>query len=864
MDYSSAIEHATLQELSGGSIGSSASPTVDMGEVWEPVDSILEDVGDWIMVDDEELQTVYGDLADGMREIHYHHFIQRPQDGRSRRDRVQLQNEAWTLLYPALMAAHLQWAHLGPPNIPQHIPSHPIVTVIDIFESCDIPINDVSLNVTMARHGYIGTAPIHPSTGISVKALELLQVLTAQCPQMSLQAFVKSLCRLHQVAYCPILCNQLSMAFDVYLEIRQVVDRCINMELQRDTPKWRLQNACAPCTYVLQNEPTLEFYMLVAMDGNESLKQVKRVWHERNAHGVMVQCENIEREDKRTIMSYMYLDQEAVNIFRHEVKCRKDPDTGMQHSLEGGTTPMPVHYVFAANTKEGRLINGVEKPNLCIKRWANLMDESTKKQLAIFHETGVFLAVCCHGNALAMCDMVQSGELAKYGLAVTNELLDTFGPQLMFRSFHGHAHCHLCQLDLHPLYIRGSGLEDFETCEHVFSHSNALASSTRHATAFHSRQLIHQWFEAWNQEKYTECSKFILDHYTQALANIASLPHSLADSMKVLNILSEQTFGMWHQAKHNYLAGLKHELPIDVLHIDDKWAQASSQWLGADLSDIQGPGAYQCAAVSSWKLEAAHARALETLLTLQKAIQDLETKLEIEVRWVPTSPEWIATQSLIDTCKYRCALDHLEGLVVARLFELTKAHQPGTGYKLCKHIGKALKACSEAIHTAAALEVQTVLDYVYLAQFDLLQESRALLPDLPWSQAPEREAVLAYFKCQRSREDILRLNVEVRHLWTWMDDEEVWMLLHIQRLEQENPALAFQVHRQQLYKLASLPGFCGDVTRGVCPGQSSPTSSTHVDGLDRRETVDVDELDKENEDTLEALEHTMRALNFDE
>ncbi|KAF8592484.1 hypothetical protein K439DRAFT_1610279 [Ramaria rubella] len=144
---SSAIECAMLQELSGGSVGSSASPTVDMGEAWVPVDSISEDVGNWIMVDDEELQTDYG-----MREIHYHHFIQRPQDSQSCRDHVQLQNEAWTLLYLALVDAHLKWAHLGPPNIPQHTPSHPIITVIDIFESRDIwfPINDVSLNVMMA------------------------------------------------------------------------------------------------------------------------------------------------------------------------------------------------------------------------------------------------------------------------------------------------------------------------------------------------------------------------------------------------------------------------------------------------------------------------------------------------------------------------------------------------------------------------------------------------------------------------------------------------------------------------------------------------------------------------------------------
>jgi Kyakuja-Dileera-Zisupton transposase len=110
---------------------------------------------------------------------------------------------------------------------------------------------------------------------------------------------------------------------------------------------------------------------------------------------------------------------------------------------------------------------------------------------------------------------------AKYALAITNELLDTFDPGLMcgydigcsfsttannsvllgpklrehrgrfcVGSFHGHAHCQLCQLDWHPLYLKGCGLEDFETCERVFSCSNALASSTRHASTFHRRQLI--------------------------------------------------------------------------------------------------------------------------------------------------------------------------------------------------------------------------------------------------------------------------------------------------------------------------------------------------------------------------------------
>ena len=63
------------------------------------------------------------------------------------------------------------------------------------------PLNEAqSLNVTMAQHGYIGIAPLHPSMAVSSSVLELLQVVTCRCPQLSLQAFTKTLCNLHCVS----------------------------------------------------------------------------------------------------------------------------------------------------------------------------------------------------------------------------------------------------------------------------------------------------------------------------------------------------------------------------------------------------------------------------------------------------------------------------------------------------------------------------------------------------------------------------------------------------------------------------------------------------------------------------------------
>ncbi|HEV7736206.1 MAG TPA: hypothetical protein VGO47_02390 [Chlamydiales bacterium] len=64
---------------------------------------------------------------------------------------------------------------------------------------------------------------------------------------------------------------------------------------------------------------------------------------------------------------------------------------------------------------------------------------------------------------------------------------------------------------------------------------------------------------------------------------------------------------------------------------------------------------------------------------MQKAVEDLETKLEIECRWTPPSEEWKSTSKKLAMRNYQLAVDKLEGLVVSRLFEMTKLNQSGLG-----------------------------------------------------------------------------------------------------------------------------------------------------------------------------------------
>ncbi|EGO28855.1 hypothetical protein SERLADRAFT_434744 [Serpula lacrymans var. lacrymans S7.9] len=59
-----------------------------------------------------------------------------------------------------------------------------------------------------------------------------------------------------------------------------------------------------------------------------------------------------------------------------------------------------------------------------------MKDDIVKKMWGVFDETGKFLALCRHRMLLVVVDMVQSGELAKYPLAVVVKLLDVFGEGL--------------------------------------------------------------------------------------------------------------------------------------------------------------------------------------------------------------------------------------------------------------------------------------------------------------------------------------------------------------------------------------------------------------------------------------------------
>lgn len=154
--------------------------------------------------------------------------------------------------------------------------------------------------------------------------------------------------------------------------------------------------------------------------------------------------------------------------------------------------------------------------------------------------------------------------------------------RMLVPSFHGYAHNRSCQLQWHPMYISGVGIEDFETCERVFSQSNALASGTRHASTFHRIQALEEYFKFWDEDKYatlstysffvyfsykrTRAGQFLYDNYSQAL-KIINHGSPLIEEFNHRNQFTSATYELFIQEERSYLERLKKPWIPDELEV---------------------------------------------------------------------------------------------------------------------------------------------------------------------------------------------------------------------------------------------------------------------------------------------------------
>ena len=103
------------------------------------------------------------------------------------------------------------------------------------------------------------------------------------------------------------------------------------------------------------------------------------------------------------------------------------------------------------------------------------------------------------------------------------------------------------------------------------------------------------------------------------------------------------------------------------------------QWVTQQPQNfLLGTKGYESEASETRRMESAKVQGLDSVLTLQTAARSIEQKLGIQIRWTPYTDEWKRVDKSCAEREFDKAVDHLEGLVISRIFELEKMNQAGT------------------------------------------------------------------------------------------------------------------------------------------------------------------------------------------
>ncbi|KIJ30837.1 hypothetical protein M422DRAFT_234713 [Sphaerobolus stellatus SS14] len=821
-------------------------------------------------------------------------------ENRTRHDRTEIRTRAWETQMDTLTDTYLQWQMEPLEAFDAPSPNSWGMRILDLHKSRILyfPTLDIDrwTNQTLLRYGCLGTAPLSPHSAFSLRTLSQYHETHRVCPRLSIEAEIRALCNINKIPYQKSLADQFRIVYDAYLEILGRVQTQVNTVLGRDKPNWRALNVCPACDYRLEGEPSLKYSKLVSLDGNNSLRRVDL----NITRGVLAYL------DSRKARSDYWILPQDVDMFKNQVKAkakRKAKDLSDEDMNEEITQPSDVlpadnsdeeQDTLVETEEPGDVADGASFVSVCIQRWRNAGPDERKKMWQMFIETGIFIAVCRHGFLLYLCDMIQSGELAKYGLAIVDKLIDVYGDGLcigydigcafastvasspllapkalssglrfVVPTFHGHAHNRGCQLTWHPLYLTEMGLEDFEGCERVFSFSNHLAGTTRNATTFHRHQAIEEHFKYWDELKYANLSVFLLSNYKQALETISTLETEIT-ILKAAHNITDADFERFMREEKDYLANLKKPRGNDLefQYVDALEALEDAECLTKQfqIEFINEPGDGSQPDVAARRrlanISRTRAAALNKYDKRLGHVVDLEAKLGIaeDGRWHKEHPKRLEVVELMNSKDYHVALDHLERLVVQRLFELTKMNMSSTGYSLRTHIGESLRRRSEAIRTALMrynkfavlvnpprdpLSWDSVIKYSFLAEFDLLRFSHDDPRDKPWANPAIREGVISYCRLHCACAEIERLNIEIPQLSTAIADELDSIPVYIEKVKETNAPLAHEIsrwwtlrsktntiHLDKIMQAWKLPGNSLKVFRGTRIGNRP------VDGLE--------------------------------
>ncbi|KAF9054922.1 hypothetical protein BDP27DRAFT_1242445 [Rhodocollybia butyracea] len=799
------------------------------------------------------------------------HGRRKYKDARTWKQRIQRFNNAWASIITELVDEYICWKYNSKPSTCSPSDSWEFsIEIIDVHsltrQTTIYRDSETKATSALVRAGYLPASPESPSVAVSLRTLELFYAMRLFKPNFSVEAFAKMVCYLHSEPYRRTYRTALSDTFDIYLAILRKVESRVAKELGHDSPDYRALNSCPPCTYELEGEPPQTFSRMVVVDGNNSLKRLDGVGKREVA-------------DTRVFgESDYYLSEEFVNLYADEVPARPLPKPAVE-----------VEEDFTEDVVQGKYgdpTDGDSDPALreCTDNWKASDAEGAKKMWDAFRESGYFVMACRHGFVMWVADMIRSGELAKYPLAMVAKALKVFGSHWLLgydigcsfggtirrsslgpefdkkkcrtcvNAFHGYAHCALCQQIYHPLNICGMGLEDLETLERLFSSSNQLASITRYMSPYRRRVFIDLFLQQWDREKYQNLATMLHNNYVQALDVLEyELPSFEAD-IQALGLTKGDLDAYIAEESHHF-ATLGSETAEDLhavayVELLRKYKEVNTAYENSstnfrlhtplDYQFLSDAASYNANLSEGRKTETRRHYLLEQRDKILFEIVQLEMVMNVHCRWDPSDLEYKQAVEYLNTRKYRRALERLQKLVVQRLFELHKMNLSNTGTALQRR-SAAIRNAVKTYNAAAlsldpprdTLDWSKVSHFTFLDQFNILQDTRHSVFDQPWAKPVVRSLMKQHRQIERAREEIIHCNIGIRRLHTSIVDEEKNFDIALQKLNDAplfGPVSDYVRRRKavnalllaRIHQTYNLPGFTGDFTPGKRKGSTDP------------------------------------------
>ncbi|KAG1735668.1 uncharacterized protein EDB91DRAFT_1238175 [Suillus paluster] len=447
----------------------------------------------------------------------------------------------------------------------------------------------------------------------------------------------------------------------------------------------------------------------------------------------------------------------------------------------------------------------------CTENWT-AAKSFEKNKITVFDQTGIFLLACRHGIIEVVSEMKRSGELAKYDVCGADQAI-------------GH--------------------------DIACSSRKTIASSSIGAKAAELKlQVVVNAFHGFSHDH--RCA-FLYNNYVQALQIIKTNMPLLDEFKRVQNII-DLDFVNWRNEEYEYLSQVAVEPASDAVAVayveqleklrfaEENYGNATSipflTYTPANFTNTSGLNSN--ARNTSKAFETDYASALRKYELQLNVVENFEQHHGIRERWTPHHPDYVKAAQYSQERQFIRLVEELEGLVVRRLFEMSKANLAGTGYKMRKYISKAITRRSAAIRTALdrynklaplqdpprpILDYSEVVGYACLGEFSLLKHSRHQILTKPWSVSANREMAAKYFKLVRSHEEIVRLNVEIKRLQSWVehedrsilnaidsllaDDTEALLVAELKEFHAKRHCINTN-HRKHLQKIYALEGYTGE------------------------------------------------------